>query len=135
MKTYEIDGNDFSNLAEFAEVFSKIVLRDHTWNGNLNAFDDLLRGGFGTPDEGFKLIWKNSNKSRKDLGFPETERWYEEHYKTCHPSNQHRMLQGKDKAHHQEGETVFDWLIEIIKAHGPGGTEQEDGVILQLEEG
>jgi hypothetical protein len=31
-----------------------------------------------------------------------------------------------------EGSTVFDWLIEIIRDHGPGGSESEDGVILDL---
>ena len=43
MKTYEIDGEHFSTLEAFYE------------GRNLDAFNDILRGGFGTPDEGFVL--------------------------------------------------------------------------------
>src|SRR5262249_13060342 len=63
-----IDANQFSDLAGFAQYFSHIALNgQHRWNGNLNAFNDILRGGFGTPDGGFTLVWRNHEKSRRDL--------------------------------------------------------------------
>jgi hypothetical protein len=31
------------------------------------------------------------------------------------------------------GATVFDWLVEIIRDHGPGGDEAEDRVELVLD--
>ncbi len=31
-----------------------------------------------------------------------------------------------------EGQTVFDVLVEIIRDHGPGGAQEEDGVLLEL---
>ncbi len=31
------------------------------------------------------------------------------------------------------GETLFDTLVEIIRAHGDGGGEADDGVELRLE--
>lgn len=31
-----------------------------------------------------------------------------------------------------EGATVFDWLVEIIKVHGRGGDEADDNVELVL---
>lgn len=133
MKTYFIDGNDFSTLEEFAAVFSKILLEDYTWYGNLDAFNDILRGDFGTPEEGFQLIWKNSAKSQRDLGYAETAKWYKKHLKTCHPSNIPRFREGLKLAKRSSGETVFDWLVEIIQKHGPGGSESEDNVILKLE--
>jgi hypothetical protein len=43
-----IDGTQFSSLEEFAEYFSELVLVDHHWHGKLEAFNDILRGGFGT---------------------------------------------------------------------------------------
>lgn len=132
-RTYIVDGNEFTTLAEFSAVFSKTVLSGHTWNGNLDAFNDILRGGFGTPDGGFTLVWKHSSKSRRDLGYPETARWYEAHIKTCHPANVERLQKEFESVQRSEGETVFDWLIQIIRNHGPGGTEAEDGVILKLE--
>jgi len=132
-KIYVIDGDDFSNLPEFAAVFSKVVLQDYVWQGNLNAFNDILRGGFGTPEEGFVLIWKNSIKSKRDLGYSETERGLEQLSETCLPDNQPDLLQYKEQARNRQGGTIFDWLIEILREHGPGGSEQEDGVILKLE--
>jgi len=32
-----------------------------------------------------------------------------------------------------DGETLFDLIVDIVRAHGPGGTEAEDGVWLDLE--
>jgi hypothetical protein len=34
--------------------------------------NDILRGGFGTPDDGFTLRWKNHDISRQRLGYRET---------------------------------------------------------------
>jgi hypothetical protein len=36
------------------------------------------------------------------------------------------------RARQGAGPTVFDWLVEIIRIHGAGGAEQEDGVELVL---
>lgn len=66
--TYEIDGRDFSTLEEFYEVVSRVLIPGAEWGHNLDAFNDILRGGFGTPDGGFVLRWKNSDRSRECLG-------------------------------------------------------------------
>ncbi len=31
-----------------------------------------------------------------------------------------------------EGPTLFDILVEIIRSHGPGGDEADEGVLLEL---
>lgn len=63
-----IDANQFSELAGFAKHFSKVALSGRLrWNGNLDAFNDILRGGFGTPEGGFTMVWRNYQKSRRDL--------------------------------------------------------------------
>ena len=63
-----IDSNEFSDLAGFAEHFSNVgLMGQHRWNGNLDAFNDILRGGFGTPEAGFTIVWRNHKKSRRDL--------------------------------------------------------------------
>jgi hypothetical protein len=38
----------------------------------VDAFNDILRGGFGTPDEGFVVVWENSDQSRQVLGYQAT---------------------------------------------------------------
>src|SRR5690242_7441689 len=81
-----IDGANFSDFDGFAREFSTLLCH-HTWHGNLDAFNDILRGGFGTPEGGWVLRWRNSELSRVALGHPAMTRWLEQILLTCHPSN------------------------------------------------
>jgi hypothetical protein len=63
-RVYEIDGKSFSSLKEFAEHFPSRVLVDNAWKGNLAAFDDILSGGFGTPEDGFVLRFLHTDAAR-----------------------------------------------------------------------
>jgi hypothetical protein len=51
----------------------------------------LLRGGFGTPGNGWVLKWLNSELSRAALGYAETIRRLERLRLSCHPSNHSSM--------------------------------------------
>ena len=63
-----IDASQFTDLDGFAKHFSDVALKgQHRWNGNLDAFNDILRGGLGTPEGGFTMVWRNHQKSRRDL--------------------------------------------------------------------
>ncbi len=67
-EVFEVDGTDFSDRAGFAHAFSGTVLGDELeWDGNFDALDDILRGGCGSPEDGFLLVWYNSKKSKNDL--------------------------------------------------------------------
>jgi hypothetical protein len=132
-KAYALDGTEFSSLEEFANHFSNVVLPNWRWHGNLDAFNDILRGGFGTPEKGFVIRWKNSEISKRKLGYPETIRQLEERLESCHPTNREYVAKDLEAAKRHEGATVFDWLVEIIEVHCPGGVEEEDGVELILE--
>jgi RNAse (barnase) inhibitor barstar len=68
MKTFEIDGSKFSTLERFFEEFSAQVIPEATWGKNFDALDDVLYGGFGTPEEGYALRWKSSVISKRTLG-------------------------------------------------------------------
>ena len=52
---------------------------------------------------------------------------------SCHPENIARIQTELSHAEIGQGTTVYDWLIEIIRTHGPGSGEQEDGVELNLQ--
>ena len=132
-KTYEIDGENFSTLEEFYDEIERVLIPGVNWGRNLDAFNDLLRGGFGTPEGGFTLRWKNSAKSKLRLGFVETIRQLEARLKHCHPANRSFVQQDLKLARSGHGATVFDWLIEIIRDHGVGGKESDDQVELILE--
>ena len=126
-----IDGANFSDFDGFAREFSRL-LRNYTWRGNLDAFNDLLRGGFGTPENGWVLRWLNSESSRAALGYEETARRLEGLLVTCHPSNRSKIEARISSARRSEGPTLFDEIVDIIRTHGPGGDEFEDGVLLEL---
>lgn len=126
-----IDGARFSDLDGFAREFSRLLCH-YTWRGNLDAFNDLLRGGFGTPEGGWVLRWRNSELSRAALGYEATTRRLEQLLLTCHPSNRSAAAARISSARRREGPTLFDEIVEIIREHGPGGSESEDGVLLQL---
>lgn len=130
---YVVDGACFSTLEEFAAHFNDQVLGGYDWSGNLDAFNDILRGGFGTPDGGFVLVWKNSALSRERLGYGETVAQLERRLRTCHPENREAVAFELETAQDGAGPTVFDWLVEILQDHGPFGTQSEDGVELRLQ--
>ena len=88
---YEIDGAAFLTLEGFYAEVSRKMVPDAEWGHNLDAFNDILRGGFGTPEDGFVFRWKNSEPSRKRLGCPETVRQLELRLQRCHPTNNGRV--------------------------------------------
>jgi RNAse (barnase) inhibitor barstar len=132
MTTYEIDGERFLTLEEFFEEIDQ-VLRLSRWGHNLDAFNDILRRGFGTPDDGFTIRWKNHEISRVRLGYPETIRQLELRLQRCHPASRETVSRYLTDAENGREATVFDWLIGIIRRHGPGGTEEVDRVELILD--
>jgi hypothetical protein len=126
----QIDGLAFATLEGFYDHVSARIVPDAFWGHNLAAFNDILRGGFGTPDEGFVLCWMNHDVSRLRLGHDETARHLR---RVLEVYPERTALQAElDAALRAEGATIFDWLVKIIQVHCPGGEEQEDGVELVL---
>jgi len=131
--TLEIDGTRFDTLEGFYDEVSRQLIPRSDWGRNLDAFNDILRGGFGTPEGGFVLVWRHHDSSRVSLGHAETARQLRLRLGRCHPSNIPFVRADLETALRGEGPTVFDWLVEIIRVHGSGGGEEaEDGVELSL---
>jgi hypothetical protein len=116
-KVYVLDGSRFATLTEAAAEFKRVLGLAAPWNGNLDAFNDFLHGGFGTPEEGFVLTWRHSELSRQRLGYVETLKWLEDRVQHCHPSNVASFRERIASARRGEGETLFDMLVEIIRDH------------------
>ena len=72
MKIFILDGNKFSNIEGFYNEIDTLLTKDIDFKTghNLNAFNDLLRGGFNVHElnEPITIKWINYNKSKKDLG-------------------------------------------------------------------
>lgn len=131
-KEFVLEGTRITSLEAFYDEVSRVLIPGAYWGRNLDAFNDILRGGFGTPDEGFGLVWKNSSISQQNLSFAETVRQLELRLECCHPENRDHVRQQLALARTGVGTTVFDWLVEIIRDHGPGGLQSRDNVDLTL---
>jgi RNAse (barnase) inhibitor barstar len=130
-----VDGARFQDFAGFCMEFSRsVLLGEYDWGGNLDALNDVLRGGFGTPDGPWVLKWIHANQSRQALGFEAMIRWLRDHLATCHPSSQADFRARLAKAERQQGETLFDLVVSIMREHGVGGSEPEDEVVLVIED-
>lgn len=116
-----IDGSKFNNTVEFYIEIDKVLTKDLTWKTghNLDAFNDLLRGGFGVHEysEPIIIIWKKPNKSKMDLGFNATIKHYENMLTRCHPTNMDNVRALLEDAKQERGDTLFDIIIQVIKEH------------------
>src|SRR5688572_21769138 len=128
---FEIDGTRCETLDQFYDEITR-ALGVSEWGRNLDAFNDILRGGFGTPDGGFVLRWRSSQLASQHLGYPETVRYLERKVTRCHPSNVASVTNDIAAARRGEGQTLFEILVEIIRDHGPEGAQRKDGVELEL---
>jgi RNAse (barnase) inhibitor barstar len=71
MKTIVIDGNNFDSIETFWQKINQLFAPNDPLIGtSFDGFNDVLRGGWGVidEDEPVTIIWRNSEKSRKDLG-------------------------------------------------------------------
>ncbi|MGV9214212.1 hypothetical protein ACTFTM_20335 [Micromonospora sp. RB23] len=78
------------------------------------------------------LVWVNSESSRIAPGHDATLHRLEQNRRTCHPSHRASIEARIHGAERGQGRTLFDMIVEIIRDHGPGGCESEDGIILEL---
>ncbi|HOO06487.1 MAG TPA: barstar family protein [Ruminococcus sp.] len=72
MRTYIIDGSKFYDFEGFCCEIDRILTKGLSFKTghNLNAFRDILYGGFGChePEEPFVIKWLHYEKSRANLG-------------------------------------------------------------------
>jgi len=110
---FEIDGNNFTTLLGFYDEVGRVVFSGHPWDRTLEAFavtlDDLLA------EHGpMTVVWKNSQKSRNDLGYPETVRQLEEKLSHAPSDLRQEILFELENAHRLEGDTVYSWIVDIV---------------------
>lgn len=113
-----IDGTHFSTLDEFYNEIDKLLTRNLSWKTghNMDAFNDLLRGGFGVHEvgEGIEFYWIHSNKSRQDFGYEATSLYWKRILQKCHPTNYKKVTLKLNAAQNHEGETLFDIIVSQI---------------------
>jgi RNAse (barnase) inhibitor barstar len=120
MKTIVLDGDKIVSLSTFYdETQRKLCPGFEGYGRNLDAFNDILRGGFGMYEYGepFRLIWNDAAKSRDALGYDETLRYLGDRLQRVHPSNVDSVKERIRPAKLHQGHTLFDDIIDIIKSH------------------
>jgi hypothetical protein len=130
----EIDGARFDDLDGFFDEVSREIIPGAEWGRNLDAFNEILRGGFGTPARPWVLRWRSVARSRERLGPEETLRWLQGKLARCQPEDAEALRADIASAERGEGDTLFAILVEIVRGHGPEGEEAGDGVLLELIE-
>ncbi len=119
-QTITINGNNFSGLETFYDEIDYVFTKDLNWETghNLDAFNDLLRGGFGVyeHEEPITLIWKNIAKSKSDLGFETTKRYFEQNIANNKLNAQFWIDKLKELIN-GNGQTLFEIIIDIISGH------------------
>ncbi|SDG44815.1 ribonuclease inhibitor [Epilithonimonas hungarica] len=107
-----INGGHFSDLKGFYNEVSELFMKDEDWKvGTLDGFDDIL---YGVDSD---IIWKDSHKSREDLGFDLTKEFYDNKIRQGKPFNVKLIQQKLDDLIDGKGQTLFEILIEIIGSH------------------
>lgn len=117
-REFIIDGNNFNDLEGFYCEIDKLLTKDLPWKTghNLDAFNDLLRGGFGVHEYGEQILlkWINFKKSKQDFGYGATIEHYEKMLEHCHPTNINHVEKFLQDAKNHRGATILDIIIEII---------------------
>ncbi|GEP92664.1 barstar family protein [Chitinophaga terrae (ex Kim and Jung 2007)] len=120
-KHFIIDGDNIHDIPSFYAEINRVFMQGEDWKlGNsLDAFNDLLYGGFGALQgcDKVKLVWKHTEKSKAALGVETTRKYYEEKLRPESPFNKDHFRKKLAALEVGKGETYFDILMEIIREH------------------
>jgi RNAse (barnase) inhibitor barstar len=119
LKRFIIDGEKFSDLDGFYDHVGDILCPGISWGRNLNALNDILRGGFGVFEYGepVEIHWHISDKSMRDLGWDATIKQLRSVLAKCEPSSRPTFQSLITDAENNHGQTVFDWIVDVFMSH------------------
>lgn len=107
-----INGGHFSDLEGFYNEVSELFMKDEDWKvGTLDGFDDIL---YRIDSD---ITWKNSQKSKEDLGFDLTKEFYENKIRIRKSFNIELIQNKLTDLVAGNGQTLFEILVEIIESH------------------
>ena len=112
MKEIIIDGNRFNTYNG-----AYLEIRDLLSNGLENealSIKKLLGKHVENKDE-FIFIWENSDKSKKDLGYEETYKFYKKRMQTVPLHELVATMKEMKNAEDNVGATLFDKIIEALE--------------------
>lgn len=116
-----IEGANFHDIPGFYTEINRVFMADESWQlgPSLDAFNDLLHGGFGAMRGGgpVTLIWRDFDKSRADLGLAATRDYLTAKIARPDLFNAARFQADLDALNAGTGQSYFQILLEIIAGH------------------
>ena len=116
-----INGQNIHDIPSFYVEVNRVFMQNESWKlgESLDAFDDLLYGGFGTinSNEAVELVWTNCTLSKTALGFETTKAYYQTKLEPGSPFNKKHFTDKLAELEAGKGQTYFDIVIEIIASH------------------
>jgi len=121
MNNLVIDGNKIHDITSFYNEINRVFMQNEDWKlgESLDAFSDLLYGGFGAikGKEPVQFIWENINKSKDALGIDATKAFYKDKLEDPSTYNVDWVKEKLEALENGEGQTYFEIIIEIIREH------------------
>jgi len=120
MLALTLDGTRIHDIASFYDEVNRVFMAAEDWQlgHSLDAFDDLLYGGYGAldGDAPVTLVWTAFERSREALGAGTTRAWLQGKRDSGRydSARMQRELEALDAG---TGPTYFDIVLEIIDAH------------------
>lgn len=119
--TIILDGHRIHDIPSFYQEVNRSFMHGEDWNlaESLDALDDMLYGAYGAikGSDAVRIIWKNFQGNRKDLGVEPTRRHYVsklEHPQLFNVGFIKKQLDDLDKG---RGKTYFEIILELIAGH------------------
>lgn len=116
-----INGSAIKDIATFYAEINRVFMQGEDWQlgESLDAFDDLLYGGFGSIDNGAvtEIVWNDIEVSKTALGYNATKAWYMGKLVPESVFNKKYFQDQLAKLEAGTGKTYFEIILEIIADH------------------
>lgn len=121
MKQIFIQGRNIVDIPSFYREINRVFMKDEDWElgESLDAFNDLLYGGFGAMKghSNMQLIWLNAERCSKALGYNITKEYYLNKLMPGSIFNKDFHRQKLDELEAGIGQTYFQIIVGIISDH------------------
>lgn len=110
MKEYIIDGNEFDNYNS-AYIYIKKILSENQ-EKEIITIGEISEKYLSGKD--VKVVWVNSEKSKRDLGYKETALFYKRRLQSIPFHEIVNAVKKIKDAEESKGDTIFDQIISAI---------------------
>ena len=118
-KIFVLDGAQFNDIEGFYEFAYATLTKDLDWSPahNLDAFNDILYGGFGAfePKEQIIVRWINFEKSALDLGLQPSIKYYLQRAENLTGNRAAYFRKKAEDLKSDKGETLLTSICQIIE--------------------